>query len=147
MVVTERIAELVVFRFLALRDIAGDLHLGRWRDVVANPYLVAGIQDVAQDTVEVSGAEAVVVRRLGDIFACAAVVAGVGITGAVGGILALRPSEGRGAQTLGTLVAGDAGASIAAVEAAAGLGIILTCGAGKALNKRTINKKNTFSFG
>ncbi len=144
MVVAEHIAELVVLGFLALRDIAGDLHLRRWRDVVAKPSLEAVIQDVATQTVEVCGADAVVERRLGGVFTRATVIAGVGVTGAVGGILTLRPSEGRGAQTLGTLVAGDAGASIAAVEAAAGLGVIFTCGASKALleKDKKIRKKN-----
>lgn len=100
---------------------------------MAKPSLEAVIQDVASQTVEVCGADTVVVRRLRGVLTRATVVAGVGVTGAVGGILALRPSEGRGAQTLGTLVTGDAGASIVAVEAAAGLGIIFTCGASKAL--------------
>lgn len=102
---------------------------------MAEPSREAVIQDVASEAVEVSGADAVVERRLRRVFACAAIVAGVGITGAVSGILTLRPSKGRSAQTLGTLAAGDAGASIAAVEAAASLGIIFTRGASKALQE------------
>lgn len=133
MVVAAHVAELVVLSFLALRDVAGDLHL-RWRqDVVAEPSVEAVIQDVASEAVEVRGADAVVEGGLRRVFARATVVAGVGITGAVGWILALRPSKGRRAQTLGILVAGDAGASIAALEAATGLSVIFTCGAGKAL--------------
>lgn len=96
---------------------------------------------MASETVEVCGADAVVVRCLRGVFTCATIVAGVGITGAVSGILALRSSEGRGAQTLGTFMARDAGASIAAVEAAAGLGVIFTRGASKALRRgQTIRK-------
>lgn len=102
---------------------------------MAEPSREAVIQDVASEAVEVSGADAVVERRLRRVFACAAIVAGVGITGAVSGILTLGPSKGRGAQTLGTLAARDAGASIAAVEAAASLGVIFTRGASKALQE------------
>lgn len=139
-VVAEHVAVLVVLGLLAQRDVAGDLHPGRRRDVVAEPSLEAVVQDVAAQAVEDGRADAVVVRRLRGVLAHAAVVAGVGVTGAVGGILALGPSEGRRAQTLGTLVAGDAGAAVAAVEATAGLGVIFTRGAGEALDKEEINK-------
>lgn len=139
-VVAAHVAVLVVLALLALRDLAGHLHLGRRRDVVAEPPHEFVVQDVAAEAVEVGRADALVVRRLGDVLARAAVVAGVGVAGRVGGILALGPREGRRAQTLGALVAGDAGASISAVEVAAGLGVVLTRGAGKTLKEE--NKKH-----
>lgn len=132
-VVTLPVTDLVVLCFLALRDVTADLHLRRHRDGVAEPSREVVIQDETLEAIEVFGADTVVERRLRRVFTRAAVVAGVGITGAVGGILALRPSEGGCAQTLGTVVAGVTGASIAAVEAAADLGVIFTCGAGKSL--------------
>lgn len=140
MVVAEHIAELVVLTLLALRDLTGVLHLRRRRDVVAKPSLETVIQDVASETVEVGGADAVVERSLRGVFTCATIVARVGITGAVGGILAFRSSERWRAQTLGTLVAGYAGPSIAAVEAATSLGVIFTCGASKTLQE--VGKKS-----
>ena len=133
-VVAQHVAEVVGLVLLALRDPALHLALGRRRrDVVAEPALEAVVQDVAAEAVEVRGADAVVVRRLGGVLARAAVVAGVGVTGAVGGVLALGPGERRRAQTLGALVAGDAGAAVATVKAAAGLGVVLARGAGEAL--------------
>lgn len=133
-IVAQHVADLVGLVHLALRDLAGDLDLRRRRrDFVAYPSLEAVVQDVAAEAVEVGGADAVVVRRLGDVLARAPVVAGVGVAGAVSGVLALGPGERRRAQTLGTLVAGEAGASVAALKAATSLGIIFTCGAGEAL--------------
>jgi len=63
-VVAEHVAVLVVLRLLAQRDVAGRLHLGRRRDVVAEAALEAVVQDVAAEAVEVGGADAVVERRL-----------------------------------------------------------------------------------
>lgn len=53
---------------------------------------------MAQQAVEVAGAAALEERRIWGDLAGAAVVAGVGDAEAVGGGLALRPSEGRGTQ-------------------------------------------------
>lgn len=77
MVVTEHVAEVVVLIFLALRDCAGLLHLRRWRDVAAKSSPEVVIQDVAAETIEVCRADALVVRRLGGVFTCATVVAGI----------------------------------------------------------------------
>lgn len=93
MVVTGHIAELVALALLTLRVLALDLDLDRVWDVVSGPTQEAVIQDVASDAVEVDGADAVVVRCLGDVLAGAAVVARVRVAGAVGGILAFGPSE------------------------------------------------------
>lgn len=133
MVVAQHVAELVVLRLLTLRDVALNLHLCGRRDVVAQPSREVVIQDVASEAVEVCGADAVVERLLGHVFARASVIAGVGIAEAVSAILTLGPGECCRAHTLGTLAAGDAGASVATVEAATCLGIVLTGGASKAL--------------
>lgn len=133
MVVAQHVAELVVLRLLALRDVALNLHLCGRRDVVAQPSREVVIQDVASEAVEVCRADAVVERLLGHVFTRASVIAGVGIAQAVSVILTLGPGECCRAHTLGTLAAGDAGASVATVEAAACLGIILAGGASKAL--------------
>lgn len=93
MVVAEHIAELVVLVLLALRDLAGDLNVCRWRDGLTKAPTEAVIQDVAEEAVKVGGADAVVERRLGSVFARAAVVTGVGVAWAVGGILTLGSSE------------------------------------------------------
>lgn len=93
-VVTLTVADLVVLCFLALRDVTADIHLWRHWDGVAEPSREVVIQDETLEAVEVFGADAVVERRLRRVFTRAAIVAGAGITGAVGGILALRPSEG-----------------------------------------------------
>lgn len=92
-IVAHHVTDLVVLTLLALRDLAGHLHRRRRLDVypVASPEV--RVQDVAAEAVEAAGADAVVVRSLGRRFARAAVVAGVGVTQAVGGILALRPVE------------------------------------------------------
>lgn len=88
---------------------------------------------MASEAVKVRGTDAVVERRLGYVFTRATVVTGVGITGAVSGILTLRPSKGWHTQTLRTLAARDAGASVTAVEAATCLSIIITRGSSKPL--------------
>lgn len=77
MVVAEHVAELVVLLILALLDLAGGLPARWWRDVVAEPSLEGVVQDVAAETVEVCGAEAVVVWFLRSVFTRAAIVAGV----------------------------------------------------------------------
>lgn len=92
-VVAQHVAVLVVLALLALRDPAGDVHLRRRQDVVAEPPPEVVIQDVAAQAVEVGGADAVVVRRLRGVLARAAVVAGIRIAGTVGGILAFGPGE------------------------------------------------------
>jgi len=132
-VVAELVAVLGVLIPLALRDIAGDLHLCWRRDVFTGTSREAVIEEVAAKAIEVGGAETVVVRRFVGVFTRAAVVTRVGIAGAVSGILALRPSERWQTQTFGTLVAGDAGTAIATMKAAAGLRVIFTCGASKTL--------------
>lgn len=135
MVVAPLVADLVVLSFLALRDVAGDLHFLWWVDFFARPSPKVVVQDVASEAVEVHRADTMVERRIGDVFTCAAVVAGVGITGAVSGELTLGTSEELRAQTLGSLAARDAGATIVAVEAAACLGVIITCRTCKALQE------------
>lgn len=133
MVVAQHVAELVVLCLLALRDVALNLHLCGRRDIMAQPSREVVIQDVASQAVEVCRADTVVERLLCRVFARASVIAGVGIAQAVSAILTLGPGECCRAHTPGTLAAGDAGASVATVEAAACLGIILAGGAGKAL--------------
>lgn len=91
---------------------------------------------MASEAIKVCGTDTAIERGLGRVFTCSTIVAGVGVTGAVSGKLTLRPSKGRRAQTLGTLAARDAGASIAAIKAATRLGVIFTCGAGKALQEQ-----------
>lgn len=133
MVVAKHVAVLVVLTLLALRDLTDVLHHRRRRDFIARPSLEVVIQDVTSEAVEEGGADTVVEWSLRDVFTCATIVARVRITGAVGGILAFRSSERWCAQTLGTLLAGDAGPSVAAVEVATSLGVIFTCGASKTL--------------
>lgn len=136
-VVADRVAVLVVLVRLALRDAAGGRHLGQRRHAAADAPREAVVQDVAEKPVELERADAAVVRRLGGLFARPAVVARVGVAGAVGGMPALGSSEGRRAQAFGTLVTRNAGPSITTAEATTGLGVILTGGAGKTLqNKR-----------
>lgn len=136
MVVADGVAVLVVLVRLALRDAAGNRHLGQRGHAAADPPLEAVVQDVAEKAVELGRTDAVEVRRLSRVLARAAVVARVGVAGAVGGVLAVRSGEGRRAQTLGTLVSRNAGPSVAAVEATAGLGVVLTGGAGEALQNK-----------
>lgn len=76
-VVAQHVAELVVLVLLALGDGAGLLHLRRRHDVAAESSQEVVVQDVAAEAVEVGGADALVVRRLGGVLAGAAVVAGV----------------------------------------------------------------------
>lgn len=133
-VVAEHVAVLVVLGFLALRDVARHLHL-RQRDVVAQPPLKARCQDVAAFAVEVPGADAAV--ALSRVLARASIVARVGVARAVGGVLALRSGEGRGAQARGTLAARDTGATVATNEAATRLGIVLAGGTGEALSAQS----------
>lgn len=97
MIVTEHVTELVVLSFFALRDVTRDLHLWGRRYIVAKPSREVVIEDVASEAVEVWWADAVVEWRLGRVFTCAAVVAGVGVTRAVSGKLTFRPSKGWGA--------------------------------------------------
>lgn len=134
--VAQPVAALVVLGLLALRDVARHVQLGG-RDVVARPPPEVGRQDVAAQAVEVLGADAAVVGRLGRVPARAAVVAGAGVAAAVGGELALGAGEGRRAQARGTPAARDAGASVATGEAAAGLGVVLAGGAGEALRTQS----------
>lgn len=91
---------------------------------------------MASEAIEVCGTDTAIERVLGRDFTCSTVVAGVGVTGAVSGKLTLRPSKGWRAQTLGTLAARDAGASIAAMKAATRRGVIFTRGARKALQEQ-----------
>lgn len=124
-IVAPLVADLVVLSFFTLRDVAGDLHFLWWFDFFARPSQEGVVQDVASEAVEVHRADTMVERRIGDVFTCAAIIAGVGITRAVSGELTLGTSEELRAQTLGSLAARDAGASIAAVDAATCLGVII----------------------
>lgn len=103
---------------------------------MAEPSREAVIQDVASEAVKVRRTGAVVERRLGYVLTRATVVTGVGITGSVSGILTLRPSKGWHTQTLRTLAARDAGASVTAVEAAACFSVIITRGSTKPLREK-----------
>lgn len=136
MVVAARVTELVVLQLLALWDAAGHLVVRRRRDGLAEASAEAVVQNVAAEAVEVGGADAAVERSLGGVFTRAAIVAGAGVAEAVGGVLTLRPGERRQTQTLRTVVARDAGAPVATMEAAAGLRVIFTAGASETLYLR-----------
>lgn len=97
-VVAQRVADVVPCPFVTLRNLAAHLHFRRWSDVSAKTSCKGVIEDVAQQAVEIARAAALEERHvLGDL-ACATVVAGIGDAEAVGGSLALRPSEGRRTQ-------------------------------------------------
>lgn len=83
---------------VALSDLAAHLHLRRRGDVPAKTSDEGIVQDVAEQAVEIAGAAAMEERRVRGDLARSAVVAGVGDAEAVGGGLALWPSEGRWTQ-------------------------------------------------
>lgn len=83
---------------VTLRYLAAHLHFRRWGDVPAKTSDKGIVQDVAQQAVEIAGAAALEERHIRGDLASAAVVAGVGDAEAVGGGLALGPSEGRWTQ-------------------------------------------------
>lgn len=64
MIVTKHITVLVVLTLLTLRDLTSHLHVRGWRDVAADSSRKAVIQDVAAETIEICGADTVVVRCL-----------------------------------------------------------------------------------
>lgn len=134
-VVAQHVTHLVVLALLALGDLAGLVWCRRWRrrHVVARPARGAVVQDVAPEAVEVGGADAAIVRRFDRVLARARVVTGIGFARAVAGVLALGSCEGRRAQTLGTFLARDAGAAVVALEAAASVAVVITCGASESL--------------
>lgn len=133
MVVACQAAHLVARLFVALRQLAGLLYLW-WGDVEAQATPKAVVQDVAQEPIEVGGAQAAVEGALGGGLAATLVIAGVAThTGAAGGELALGAGEGAQAQAGGAARARNARATIEAAPASAGPGIILTRGTLKAL--------------
>lgn len=85
----------------------------------------AVVQDVAEEAIEASRTDAVVEWGLWDILARATVVAGIGGAVTLSGILALRTSEGRGAQTFRALVTRNACTAIFAVEVPTSMSVIL----------------------
>ena len=111
-----------------LWDLTADVHVGgRRRDVAAEAPHEHVVQNLAAQPVEAGGVDTVVVGGLRGVLAGPAVVAGARVTGAVGGELALGPGEGRHAKTLGgALLARDARATIATLEAAAHPRVVLT---------------------
>jgi hypothetical protein len=89
---------------------------------------------VTQESIELGGAQAAVERALGHGLTSALVVAGVAThAGTAGRELALRAREGTLAQTGRASRARDARATVEAVQAATGAGIVLTRGTFKAL--------------
>lgn len=94
MVVAQRVADMVPCPLVTLRNLAAHLHFRRWGDVPAKTSYKGVIQYVAQQAVEIAGTAALEERRIRGDLAGATVVAGVGDAEAVGGGLALRPSEG-----------------------------------------------------
>lgn len=79
---------------VTLWNLAAHLHFRRWGDVPAKPSNEGVVQYVAQQAIEVAGAAALEERSIWGDLASATVVTRVGDAEAVGGGLALRPSEG-----------------------------------------------------
>lgn len=131
MIVTLPIADLITSVLPALRDLTFFFKF-RWGDVFSHPTQETIVQDVAQKSIEVDRAVALVEGALGDELARSLVVAGVGEARAAHWVLALRACEGSHAQALRALLARDTGTPIPAVQATTGTGIILTRGTFKA---------------
>lgn len=146
-VVTQRVADVVPRPLVALRNLAADLHFRGRRDVPAQAADKGIVQNVAQQAVEVAGTAAAEERHIWGDLACAAVVARVRYAQAVGGGLALGAGEGRRTEAARAEVAGHACASIPAVQAAAGAGIVLARGAGEALQGRKTVKVIGYTCG
>lgn len=132
-VVAQRVADVVPGPLVTLRNLAAHLHLRRGDDVPAEAPHEGVVQDVAQQAVEVDRAAALEEGRVRGGLARAAVVAGVGDAEAVGGGLALGPSEGGGAEAAGAQVARHTGTAISAIQTPAGARVVLTGRAGEAL--------------
>lgn len=94
MVVAQRVADMVPRPLVTLRNLAAHLHFRRWGDVPAKTSNKGIVQDVAQQAVEIAWAAALEEWHVWGDLASAAIVAGIGDAEAVGGGLALRPSEG-----------------------------------------------------
>lgn len=110
---------------VTLGDLAAHLHLRGRGDVAAEPSGEGIVQDVAEQAVEVVGAAAVEEGGVRGVLAGTPIVAGVGVTGAVGGGLALRPGEGRRAEAAWAQVARHTRTSVPAVQTAAEARVIL----------------------
>lgn len=132
-VVAQRVADVVPGPLVTLRNLAADLHFRRRGDVPAEASDKGIVQDVAQQAVEVAGAAALEERHVWGDLARAAVVAGVGDAEAVGGGLALGPSEGWWTQAAWAEVARHTCTSVPAIQTPAGARIILARRAGEAL--------------
>lgn len=61
-VITGAVANLIALLLIALRYLAADRHLRSGRDVLTCAAWEAVVQDVAEEAIEVGGADAVVVR-------------------------------------------------------------------------------------
>lgn len=94
MVVAQGVTDMVPRPLVTLRNLAAHLHFRRWGDVPAKTSYKGIVQDVAQQAIEIAGAAALEERHIWGDLASASIVAGVGDAEAVGGGLALRPSEG-----------------------------------------------------
>lgn len=135
MVVAQRVTNVVPRPLVALRNLAADFHFRGRSDVPAEAADKRIVQNVAQQAVEVAGTAAPEEWHIWSDLACTAVVAGVRYAEAVGGGLALGAGEGCRTQAARAKVAGHACASVPAVQAPTGAGIVLTGGAGEALQE------------
>lgn len=113
-VIADSVTDLVALALLTLWVLTTLRDLRGWGDVYAHPARELVIQDVAPEPVEVGGAGTLVEGGLLEELAGATVVAGVGIAGAVDGILALRAGELRRADASGGIRAIDALPSVLA---------------------------------
>lgn len=135
-VVAQRVADVIACPFVALRNLAADLHFRGRSDVSAKAADKGIVQNVAQQAVEVAGTAASEERHIWGDLARTAIVAGVRYAEAVGGGLALRASEGCWTETAWAEVTRHTGPSVPAIQAPAGSRIILAGGAGEALYER-----------
>lgn len=93
-VVAQRVTDVVPCPLITPWNLAAHLHFRRWGDVPAKPSNEGVVQYVAQQAVEVAGAAALEEWGIWSDLASATIVTGIGDAEAVGGSLALRPSEG-----------------------------------------------------
>lgn len=133
MVVAQRVANVISRPLVALRNLTADLHFRGRSNVPAEAADKGIVQNVAQQAVEVAGTAAPEERHIWGDLACTAIVARVRYAEAVGGGLALGAGEGCWTEAARAEVAGHACASVPAVQAPTGPGIVLAGGACEAL--------------